>query len=170
MTYGSLKGGSGQPTNISATPSVAETLKSLGETLRLARGTLSQAELADRVGSTSVTVRRYERGERSPDVPFLLAVVSASGVDAGWLLTGTGQPKLKRDGAAADDLSEEDIDLLLDCYAAGEMILRDHKMHATHEEKKAATIKMFRREKAGSAPVSATKLSYGQLDSSETEA
>lgn len=37
---------------------------------------------------THVSVRRYESGERSPRVDYLLTVADLAGVDPHWLLTG----------------------------------------------------------------------------------
>lgn len=55
-----------------------------------ARGDLTQAEFAARLGVDRKTVVRWESGDRLPDGDSLLLLWRKFGVEAGWLLTGAG--------------------------------------------------------------------------------
>jgi transcriptional regulator with XRE-family HTH domain len=66
------------------------TLPGVGLRLRSIRGDLSQKEFGDRLDTSAQTIGRYERDERSPDAPFLHALLTGFGVDPRWVLTGDG--------------------------------------------------------------------------------
>lgn len=142
----------------------------IGHRIRTVRGERTQHAFANEYGVGLSTLTRWEKGETAPDSALLAAIAEQEAVDGHWLLTGKGEPRPTGDRVGACTISEDDMDLLLDCYVAGEMILRDHNMDATHEEKKAATIKMFRRQKAGNASLSPSALAKGGLDSSRNRA
>lgn len=54
------------------------------------RGNKSQTEFSSLLGVAQNTLGRYERGERTPDADFLLALRQKLGVSAEWLLAGEG--------------------------------------------------------------------------------
>lgn len=56
-----------------------------GQRLKLLRDEsgLTQVELADAAGLTSTAIARYERGERQPAWPAVLALAAALDVDVG---------------------------------------------------------------------------------------
>ena len=66
---------------------------SLGERIRKARkGNMTQAELAERVGVHEGTIRRWELGERIPDIIDLQKISQVLGVSINELLDGTTEP------------------------------------------------------------------------------
>lgn len=67
---------------------------SIGKRLKEARGTLSQKELAARIGIHPVTLGRYENEKRVPDVYFLQVISDNTGYSTNWLLTGEGEKLL----------------------------------------------------------------------------
>lgn len=94
-------------------PSLAETaVAQLGARIRSVRNRLSREEFAERLGSSAVSVRRYETGERLPDAAFLAAlVIEFPDVDPRWLLLG-------EERAAVLQLPPKlaiDMDLLVEC-------------------------------------------------------
>lgn len=136
--------------------------------IRMVRGEQTLVSFAAAYGIGLSTLNRWEKAETAPDSVLLGVIARHEGFDGHWLLTGEGDPKPT--GERSGRLCEADMELLLDCYAAGELILRDHNKQATHEEKKAASIKMFLREKAGGSPMSAVSLAHDRLDSNPTQA
>lgn len=78
----------------------------VGRRIAQARGQLTQAEFAARLNVDRKTVVRWESGDRLPDGASLIALWSAFGIEAGWLLTG---------GGAAPALSARET-ALLDSY------------------------------------------------------
>ena len=62
----------------------------VGERIREARRSakLTQDQLAQKLGISTVTLNRYEKGHRSPDAAFLNQMVVQMGCDSRWLLTG----------------------------------------------------------------------------------
>ena len=52
---------------------------------------LTQAEFAERIGSTQSTITGYESGRRSPSLPVVSAVCKEFNVNKEWLLNGTGE-------------------------------------------------------------------------------
>lgn len=62
--------------------------KELGERIKRARGNLSQAEFAERIGVHKNTFGFYERGERVPDAEAVRAICDSFGVTSAWLLFG----------------------------------------------------------------------------------
>lgn len=78
----------------------------IGARLRGARGQMTQAEFAGRLGVHRKTVERWESGERIPDGESLLGLKREFGVDPGWLLTGEG------DRPSASTLTPDEAELL----------------------------------------------------------
>lgn len=72
---------------VSAMTDLAETI---GDRIKMVRGTLSQADFALRLKVSKNTVGNYERGDRSPDADFLAHLYEEFGADITWLLTGQG--------------------------------------------------------------------------------
>ena len=67
--------------------------ETLGSRIKQVRATLSQADFGARLGVTKDTIGKYERGERQPDVDFLIKICSEFNRSADWLLTGWEPPK-----------------------------------------------------------------------------
>lgn len=63
----------------------------LGERLAKARreAGLEQADMAKEIGLSRVTIGNYETGTTNPQKPTVLLWAAITGVDAGWLLTGS---------------------------------------------------------------------------------
>lgn len=71
----------------------------LGERIRKARkgkGKMTQAELAERIGVHEMTVRRWEAGERTPDVDSLQKISGVLGVSVSDLLTGVPEVSISK--------------------------------------------------------------------------
>lgn len=75
-------------------------MENLNERIAAVRKTsgLSLRNMAKQLGVGLQTQVRYEGGKRSPPADFLQRLVEFSGVDAGWLLMGTGT----REGQGVD--------------------------------------------------------------------
>lgn len=54
------------------------------------RGERSQRQFARDLGTFQQNVNRYERGDTSPHVDFLLLISLMEGISIDWLLTGKG--------------------------------------------------------------------------------
>jgi len=82
-------------------------LLNIGERLReeRARLGLNQGDFAAMAGVSKTTQFNYEKGERSPDADYLVAVAEA-GVDVLYLLTGQRTP------TAAESFSVEETQLV----------------------------------------------------------
>ncbi len=61
---------------------------SIGQRLREVRGTLTQAEFAERMGVAKITITRYEGDASVPDGNFLLKLENLFQVDPAWMLLG----------------------------------------------------------------------------------
>lgn len=66
--------------------------QTVGGRIRAIRGTRGVAEFADALGVNRKTVARWEADEALPDGASLLALNEKFGADAGWVLTGKGEP------------------------------------------------------------------------------
>lgn len=66
--------------------------KAMGERLRDARGSLTQAQLAELTRYTQQMISRYESG-RVPKAFWFLANLSEAGLDVDWVLTGRRRRK-----------------------------------------------------------------------------
>ena len=60
----------------------------VGARLRIARGTMHQADFADKIGIGRSSIVRYEAGERTLDIHVLEALYRELKVDPLWLLYG----------------------------------------------------------------------------------
>lgn len=75
----------------------------LGHRARIARGSLSQAELARRIGVPAVTVWRWENDRMTPQGLHLEALAKGLGVSLDWLVSGVGHgPNLPPESAAGE--------------------------------------------------------------------
>lgn len=94
--------GQGQSSGQTSTPvlSTGEN-SSIGERIAQARGSRNQEEYADLLGVTKVTLGRYERNERAPDVEFMNAASSRGDINPNWLLYGVG-PRSFMEGAGGE--------------------------------------------------------------------
>lgn len=63
-------------------------MKSLGQRIQEARGSVSRAEFCKRIGITSSTLRNYEKGTALPNADVLGKLCAACALDADWLLLG----------------------------------------------------------------------------------
>lgn len=81
------------------------TPKAIGARIAEARGRRTQAQFAEAVGSTEITVGRYERGDRSPDADFLLACAERENLSIHWLLFGI-PPRRLSDAISPDKQRE----------------------------------------------------------------
>lgn len=71
-------------------------------TARKAAG-LTQAELAEKIGSSKGAITYYEGGQRTPLTPIAISIAKACGVNENWLITGDGEmfaPKSRADEIA----------------------------------------------------------------------
>ena len=64
----------------------------VGERLKQARGDLSQEAFAQLLGVSRLTLVRYERDERAPDMEFMLQLHSKLQIPPMWLMTGAAEP------------------------------------------------------------------------------
>lgn len=65
---------------------MTEKTNTLGEELRRLRGRATIDELSTRLGTSKNTLGGYERGDRSPDVDFLISFADETGADLSHLL------------------------------------------------------------------------------------
>jgi len=89
--------------------------------LRIAelRGTLAQAEFAERLNVDRKTVGRWEAGERLPDGSSLLKLMTEFGADVNYILTGLRAGSVQPAPAA---ISGPDRILLANFHAAPEQV------------------------------------------------
>ena len=66
-------------------------MNTLGERIRILRGSISQSLFSQKFGITQNTLSRYERDQRTPDAQFLADICTKMDVSADWLLTGRGE-------------------------------------------------------------------------------
>lgn len=72
----------------------------IGERLKEIRSGVPQADFAKKVGVTTNTVGRLERGENTPDAGYLNNVLALHpDISPGWLLTGEGPMKRSDTGS-----------------------------------------------------------------------
>ena len=62
----------------------------IGERLKLVRGTASQDEFSKRLGVSKAAVGAYERNAQMPGSAFIIAVCERYDIEPRWLLTGRG--------------------------------------------------------------------------------
>lgn len=67
----------------------------LGERLKIIRGTRTQTEFSTELGLSKNTYVRYERGQRIPDTAFLETVIKKFHINPVWILTGNGWMGIK---------------------------------------------------------------------------
>lgn len=60
----------------------------IGERLKEARGSISQAEITRKYGLGKNTLSNYETGVTAPKMDFLISFIKDFGLDANWLLFG----------------------------------------------------------------------------------
>lgn len=70
----------------------------IGERLKLVRGSASQDEFSKRLGVSKAAVGAYERNVQVPGSAFIIAVCERYDIEPRWLLTGVGS---MRPGAEA---------------------------------------------------------------------
>ena len=74
----------------------------MGERIKLIRGTMSQAEFATITKLNKATLSRYERDANVPDANAIVRICSACNIRSEWLLTGEGDPS-KMNRAATEN-------------------------------------------------------------------
>ncbi len=65
-------------------------MSTLGERLKILRGTTRQAELAASLGMAQTTLSNYETGRNEPNIETIRLLVSHFDVNINWLLFGEG--------------------------------------------------------------------------------
>lgn len=69
---------------------VAERTINLGKAIRTARGTMTQGDLAQALGTDQPVISKWERGERRPSLEELHAIEQATGRRRGFILITAG--------------------------------------------------------------------------------
>ncbi|MCG8510688.1 MAG: helix-turn-helix domain-containing protein, partial [Rhodospirillales bacterium] len=101
-------------------------LKTIGERICYARKQvgLSQAKLAELVGTNPGTIGDKERNRGKPSGPLLIAIEYATGYSATWLSTGKGDPLVPRETespksqTASDTAQSDEAELILTEFGA----------------------------------------------------
>lgn len=68
---------------------------SIGENIRLCRGAMKQAELAEKLGVTPTTISRWENNQNTPNGEMLQNIAEALDVNIDCLLKQSAEPKVK---------------------------------------------------------------------------
>ena len=68
---------------------------SIGENIRTCRGTMKQAELAEKLDVTPTTISRWENGQNTPNGEMIQKIADVLGVDTERLLKQSAEPKVK---------------------------------------------------------------------------
>ena len=77
--------------------------KNFCQRLRELRGSLTQAQYAEKIGSKQTTLSSWERGFREPNIDGIVLIATSCGVSADWLL---GISDDRGGGAPAADTTE----------------------------------------------------------------
>ena len=64
----------------------------IGERIKIIRGTMSQADFAEMTKLNKATLSRYERDANVPDANAIVRICAACKISSEWLLTGAGEP------------------------------------------------------------------------------
>ena len=90
--------------------------QAIGDRIRLLRGTISQAEFANRIKTSLPALQRYEYGERIPKGDVLERISVVTGKSVAWILTG--EHNFLVDGVAEesslyhDEVTKKILDML----------------------------------------------------------
>lgn len=76
----------------------------LGDRLRIVRGSITQAEFARRFAVSNRTLGLYERNVTAPDAKFLGKIASDLDVDLNWLVLGRGEMRQTESAAPSGGL------------------------------------------------------------------
>lgn len=88
-----------------------ENLKTLRNELNL-----SAQKLADKIGSTQVTVSNYETGKYKPSFEFMEALHNSLNVNLNWFVSGQGTMFNEQPKESAENLSRTEVLTLIDKY------------------------------------------------------
>ena len=118
----------------------------LGERIRQVRIThrLSEDAFSESLSIGKSSLRRYERGERDADAPFLIGLCRRYNIDPRWLLMGWGSPRAHieqpQSGAAAGAL---DLDLMREVIRALESLLDAEGLRLAPAKKAEAAVTLY---------------------------
>lgn len=76
---------------------------SIGKRLIKIRGSQSQKDFAETLGTYASTLGGYERDQRLPDAGFIANLQEKYNINANWLITGIGPEKMGQPNTAMED-------------------------------------------------------------------
>lgn len=75
---------------------------------------LSAQKLADKLGSTQVSISNYETGKRKPSYEFLEALHKVYNVNLNWFVSGQGEMFIGQDKTTSGGITAEEAKALFD--------------------------------------------------------
>lgn len=79
---------------------------------------LSAQKLADKIGSTQVSVSNYETGKRKPSYEFMEALYKVYNVNLNWFVSGQGEMFNGQNKETSAGIDEAQIKALFDKFMA----------------------------------------------------
>ena len=99
----------------------------LGERLKAIRGKVSQAEFAEKLGVSQITVSRWERGARLLDSDNLLKILEIyPWIDLVWLVSGAGEMERRDFQAQSFEQNELNKSFLVNTQIIDHYLESDH--------------------------------------------
>jgi len=99
----------------------------LGERLKAIRGKVSQAEFAEKLGVSQITVSRWERGARLLDSDNLLKILEIyPWIDLVWLVSGSGEMERRDFQAQSFEQNELNKSFLVNTQIIDHYLESDH--------------------------------------------
>lgn len=96
-------------------------MKKLGQRIKMIRQGISRAVFSKRLGISPVTLKRYEDGLREADPGFLERLISDQKLCRDWLLNGTGPMYRDERSCDANDISNNNTELLVAMHDLGKV-------------------------------------------------